>query len=123
MLDGQHFRFAGTRLEAFVAHDGRGHVQAARVVHARARGGAGFIDLVVVPPGCSIGTHTHGEDEEIYVVIDGCGRMVVDGASVPVGTGDVVVNRPGGTHGLENTGEEPLRLVVVDIAVSTGRQG
>jgi mannose-6-phosphate isomerase-like protein (cupin superfamily) len=42
--------------------------------------------------------------------------MLVDGVIHKVATGDVVVNRPGGSHGLENTGESPLRLVVIDIA-------
>ena len=44
--------------------------------------------------------------------------MTVDDRSFGVGPGDVIVNRPGGTHGLVNDGAGPLRLVVVDVAVS-----
>jgi mannose-6-phosphate isomerase-like protein (cupin superfamily) len=43
--------------------------------------------------------------------------MTVDGTPLVVRPGDVIVNRPGGTHGLRNTGVDPLRLVVVDVAV------
>jgi mannose-6-phosphate isomerase-like protein (cupin superfamily) len=79
-------------------------------------GGCRFIDLVVMPVGSEIGTHTHGlDDEEIYLIVDGVGLVTVDGESISVGSGDVIVNRPGGTHGLVNVGTSPLRLVVVDI--------
>lgn len=117
----QHFTFADASYEAVVAHDGQGKISAARVVAARAGGGAEFIDLVVVPPGCSIGEHTHGADEETYVIVDGSGTMTIDGTSLVVGPGDVVVNRAGGTHGLRNTGADPLRLVVVDVTVGGER--
>ena len=59
--------------------------------------------------------HRHGDQEETYVIVDGSGTMVVDGTRLEVGHGDVIVNRAGGSHGLENTGTEPLRLVVLDV--------
>jgi mannose-6-phosphate isomerase-like protein (cupin superfamily) len=113
----KHFTFADAHFEAVVAHDGEGRISAARVLTRGERGGATFIDLVVVPPGCTIGEHTHDADEETYVIVRGSGTMTVDGTSLVVGPGDVIVNRPGGTHGLRNTGVDPLRLVVVDVAV------
>lgn len=112
----QHFTFADAPFHDAVAHGGRGEVAAARVLGRDARAGLAFVDLVVVPPGCGIGTHTHGDDEEIYVVVDGEATMVVDGSSRALGAGHVVVNRAGGTHALHNTGPTPLRLVVVDVA-------
>lgn len=115
MPDRQHFSYARAALAPTVAHDGDGLVEAARVLDRRGAPGAEFLDLVVVPPGSSIGVHTHGDDEETYVVVDGEGRMHLDGEEFAVGAGDVVVNRPGGTHGLANTGPRPLRLVVLDV--------
>lgn len=113
----QHYSFAAARLEPVVAHDGRGSIAAARVL-TQDRPGVAFVDLVVVPPGAGIGTHTHDTgDEEVYVVISGQGTMLVDGQPLAVGAGDVVVNRRGGTHGLDNAGAEPLHLVVVDVAL------
>lgn len=112
-----HYTFAAARFDDVVAHEGAGAVGAARVME-RAGPGVAFVDLVVVPAGSSIGDHTHGTaDEEVYVIISGSGTMAVDGQHVDVAAGDVVVNRPGGRHGLDNTGDEPLRLVVVDVAL------
>ena len=113
----QHFTFAEAPFESGIAHQGDGQIASARVVADTAGGGAAWIDLVVVPPGCSIGEHRHGDDEETYVIVDGSATMVVDGSEIQVGPGDVIVNRVGGTHGLRNTGESPLRLVVLDVAL------
>jgi mannose-6-phosphate isomerase-like protein (cupin superfamily) len=112
----QHFSFADAHFEDVVAHEGEGEIRAARVMADGAGGGAEFIDLVIVPPGCTIGYHTHGDDEETYVILEGSGTMTVDGTSLAVAAGDVVVNRPGGTHGLRNTGTRALKLVVLDVA-------
>jgi len=80
-----------------------------------------FLDLTVVPPGADIGLHTHTDDnEETYIVVTGRGEMAVDGQRFAVGPGDVIVNRPGGTHGLWNTGDKPMQLVVIEIAVAAG---
>jgi mannose-6-phosphate isomerase-like protein (cupin superfamily) len=113
----QHFKFAEARFESGIAHEGDGQIASARVVADTAGGGAAWIDLVVVPPGCSIGEHRHGDDEETYVIVDGSATMVVDGSEIQVGPGEVIVNRAGGTHGLRNTGPSPLRLVVLDVAL------
>ena len=102
-----------------VAHGGRDTIRFARATGDVPGSACNFIDLCIVPAGSSIGVHTHGpDDEEIYVVVEGRGRMTVDDRSFDVGPGDVIVNRPGGTHGLVNDGADPLRLIVVDVAVS-----
>jgi quercetin dioxygenase-like cupin family protein len=31
--------------------------------------------------------------------------------------GDVILNRPGGSHGLKNTGDQDLRIVVIEVDV------
>lgn len=36
-----------------------------------------------------------------------------EGRRLPIGPGDVAVVWPGGSHGLENTGEADLRFIVV----------
>ena len=41
--------------------------------------------------------------------------MTVNGASQAVETGDVILNKPGWQHGLENTGKEPLKLLVFEV--------
>jgi oxalate decarboxylase/phosphoglucose isomerase-like protein (cupin superfamily) len=109
--------FGDARFTSTVAHDGRGTIEVARATTNVPGSACTFIDLCVVPAGNSIGMHAHGiDDEEIYVVIDGHGSMTVDDETFDVGPGDVIVNRPGGAHGLSNDTDAPLRIVVVDIA-------
>ena len=103
-------------LERVRAHGGEGEILFHRVFHARAfRGPWNFVDYAVLPPGTSIGVHTHGENEELYLVLEGHGEMVLDGERFTVGPGSVVLNRPGGTHGLANPGPGPLRIFVVEV--------
>ncbi len=107
-------------LERVCAHDGVGQIDFVRVFDSDAfRGPWNFVDYAVIPPGASIGRHTHGDDEEIYLVLEGSGEMFVDGKTFRVGAGDVIRNRPGGTHGLRNDTDRPLRIFVVEVALGT----
>ena len=113
------FSFNTSSFKEVVAHDGIGTIRTARVARKGRYRGFNFLDLTEIPPGNSIGRHTHGRcDEEIYVVISGCGKMIADGEEFLVGAGDVIVNPAGGTHGLENTGNESLRIAVLDVPVN-----
>ncbi|GAA2250750.1 hypothetical protein GCM10010415_07620 [Streptomyces atrovirens] len=100
-------------------HGGLGTIRAHRLF-SRAGGstGAEFVDIAVLPPGTSIGRHRHGRDRETYVVLDGTGVMYRDGAEFRVGTGDVVVNRPHGEHGLVNDSATDLWLLVFEEELS-----
>jgi quercetin dioxygenase-like cupin family protein len=96
------------------AHGGEGLPEVARV-RDRPTGPLAFIDFVVIPPGASIGDHTHAMDEELYVILSGTGEMSVNGHVKTVRTGDVIHNPPGGRHQFSNTGDAPIRLVVIDL--------
>jgi mannose-6-phosphate isomerase-like protein (cupin superfamily) len=86
----------------------------------RVPSGISFIDYSLLPPGSDIGEHTHGTDnEELYVIISGRGRMYVDGETFEVGSGDCIMNRPGGTHALENVGDTELKMIVIETACRT----
>jgi len=112
----RHYSFATAAFRTEAAHGGRGRIRTTRVERRPEQGLANFIDLTVVPPGTSIGEHSHTADnEEIYVVVSGRGRMRVDGSEIVVGPGDVIVNRRSGTHGLEPEGDDEVRLVVIEI--------
>jgi mannose-6-phosphate isomerase-like protein (cupin superfamily) len=107
-------------LEPTCAHAGEGLVSFRRLLsEADFRGPWNFVDYAVLPPGASIGRHTHGGNEELYLVLEGQGSMHLDGREFPVRAGHVVVNRPGGTHGLVNDSDAPLRLFVVEVACGT----
>jgi mannose-6-phosphate isomerase-like protein (cupin superfamily) len=110
------YTFRDLILSETVAHGGQGFVRTTRVADERSHSGLYFIDLTEVPPGHSIGVHTHGfKDEEVYVIVAGHGEMTLNGHTFDVEPGDVVVNSRGGTHALTNTGSEILRLVVLDV--------
>jgi uncharacterized cupin superfamily protein len=75
--------------------------------------GFAYVHDDVLPPGASIGDHTHAKDEELYFILAGNGVMRVDGTDRNVSAGDMVLTRRGGSHSLANTGKEPLRVLVV----------
>lgn len=69
-----------------------------------------------LPPGGSEGMHAHPEEaplEELYIVIEGSAVMRVDEEEYALGPGDAVLAPVGSRHDLENTGDGPLRLIVV----------
>ncbi len=74
-----------------------------------------FIRYVELEPYASIGNHPHSANEEVYVVLSGSGVMFVNGESQAVKAGDVILNKPGWQHGLENTSAEPLKLLVFEV--------
>ena len=66
-----------------------------------------------LPPGATIGEHRHDDNEELYYVLEGHGTMILDGQRSPIGAGDVSVVHPGHTHGIENSNDSAMRLLVV----------
>ncbi|HEX8174991.1 MAG TPA: cupin domain-containing protein [Pyrinomonadaceae bacterium] len=67
----------------------------------------------VLPAGAAVGRHHHLLTEEIYYILEGAGRMTVGEEVREVSAGDAVFIPVGKTHTLENTGDEPLRLLLV----------
>ena len=61
-------------------HGGKGSIHYYRVFHDEDfESSWSFIDRSILPPGSSIGLHTHGKNEEMYFIIEGNGIMAVDG--------------------------------------------
>lgn len=63
-------------------------------------------------PGSAIGYHLQKEDE-IYYVLEGRGVMTVDDKSFEVGPGAAILTRPGSSHGLRQTGDANLVILIV----------
>ena len=74
-----------------------------------------FIRYVEMEPESSIGVHPHGENEEVYLVLSGNGGVTVNDETQSVKPGDVILNKPGWRHGLENTSQESLKLFVFEV--------
>ena len=72
------------------------------------------IAWLILPPGASIGMHKHENNEDAYIVVSGSGVFVgADNKEIPVKGGDVTIARKGESHGMKNTGSEPL--VILDV--------
>lgn len=65
-----------------------------------------------IEPGSTIGEHTHIDSEEVYFLISGIGVMIMDGKQSPFLPGDVSLVKVGHSHGLMNTGNDVMRLIV-----------
>lgn len=95
------------------SHDGNGLVEETKLFKAEDFDTKFFYSAYTeIPPQASIGYHQHGEDEEIYVILGGNGQMTVNGEVRAVKTGDVILNKPGYSHGLENNSECLLKILV-----------
>jgi len=74
-----------------------------------------FLHHDVLPPGVSIGVHSHRDDTEYYYILDGHGAMTLDDETHRVEAGDITAVFPGGSHGLVNDSDEPLRIIVLSV--------
>jgi uncharacterized RmlC-like cupin family protein len=56
-------------------------------------------------------THRHREQEEVYIVLAGSGRLLIDNETVAIGAGDVVRVDPASRRALKNDGDDPLQII------------
>lgn len=79
------------------------------------------LGLINLPPGEGYTfTHTHREQEEVYIVLEGQGTMLVGEGFEPLGPGDIVRVDPATRRALHNDGETPLRLICAGAVPATG---
>ncbi|MCC4596212.1 GDSL-type esterase/lipase family protein [Xanthomonas campestris pv. phormiicola] len=91
-------------------HGGAGETTA-YPLFADAPGLAFVLRKRVLDKGAGIGLHLHDKDE-IYYIVSGRGLYALDGRQYAVGPGHALLTRPGSTHALQQTGEEPLVLLL-----------
>jgi mannose-6-phosphate isomerase-like protein (cupin superfamily) len=96
------------------SHDGIGRIEIQKVFRRKDFSGAwDFALRVLMPPSSSMGLHEHGEDEEMYIILNGEGLMTIEDQEHRVSKGDMILNRPGGRHGLLNNGSEEMELLII----------
>lgn len=78
-----------------------------------------FIDRLVIPPNGTVGYHTHGNNEEMYIVLEGQGTMTVGTEPTKVEKGDMILNPPGGAHGLINGSSADIDVLIIQLHVET----
>lgn len=69
-----------------------------------------FAELTV-PPGASVGLHRHEGDVEAYYILQGRGRYLNNEEVYEVEAGDLTLVDDHHSHGIENTGDTPLKLI------------
>jgi mannose-6-phosphate isomerase-like protein (cupin superfamily) len=67
----------------------------------------------VIPPGGSIGRHTHQGDFETYYILKGSARVNDNGVFYDLGPGDMTQCRDGEFHSIENSGGSDLEYLAV----------
>ena len=70
-----------------------------------------FFRKRVLHKGAGIGMHQHHKDE-VYYVVSGKGRYIVDGTIREVGPGDAMLTRTGSTHSLMQAGDDDLVILL-----------
>lgn len=102
--------------ETEISHNGMGTLRKVRAHHANDFStNIDFIDYIEVPPGVSIGTHQHGYNEEIYFIVEGNGTMLIEDEKYNVKSGDVIVNKINGTHGLMNHSSADMKIFIIQV--------
>lgn len=77
------------------------------------RGHARLVGKITIEPGNSIGLHEHIEEEEIYYIMSGKGKVVDGGKESIVGPGDAVLTGGGNSHSIENISDAPLEFFAI----------
>lgn len=77
------------------------------------KGKARLVARITLKQGCSIGSHVHGQEEEIFYVLKGEGVATENGETVILKEGDAMVTGGGSSHSIENQSENPLELFAV----------
>jgi mannose-6-phosphate isomerase-like protein (cupin superfamily) len=100
-------------------HDGEGILELSHVYTAEDfMTSLSVLALAVLHPGASVGYHLHDTTEELYIILEGNGVANVDGEERRVTRGDVVLTRPGHSHGLLN--DTALHLTWVAVVAEAG---
>ena len=71
-----------------------------------------LLDLYCVAPGQTQKPHSHGDQDKIYVVLEGEGLFTVGREEQSLGPGMAVMAPSGEDHGVRNASDAPLRLLV-----------
>ncbi|MBL8238056.1 MAG: cupin domain-containing protein [Bryobacterales bacterium] len=75
-----------------------------------------YVDHLLVPVGGATVAHRHEGVEEFYYVMAGTGTAKVGAETAAIAKGDAVPVFLNETHSIQNTGSEPLELMVVGVA-------
>lgn len=70
---------------------------------------------ITLNPGHQMNYHSHDRRDEVWTVVSGKGKTIVDGMEQDVKAGDVVTMQAGCRHTLINDGDEELQVIEVQL--------
>ncbi len=97
------------QLEPFVTLDGSEIREWAGRVSAPAQNQS--LAEAMIPVGGATTEHYHRASEELYLVSEGQGRLLIDGEERIIDRGDCALIPPGARHKVFNVGATPLRIL------------
>jgi mannose-6-phosphate isomerase-like protein (cupin superfamily) len=83
------------------------------------KGVARYGELIVAPAGASE-LVSYPAEEQIYYILDGNGILLYDGQRVPVKKDDFMYLPVGIKHGMSNTSDAPVRVMVMGFKIPPG---
>ena len=92
---------------------GEGSVHITHMVSCESEKNVRLLAELTLPPGASIGAHTHDAEAEYFFILSGSGIVNDNGTDTPVQAGDTVVTKDGASHSIKNSGAVPLVLHAV----------
>jgi len=100
-------------MNIFSVYDSRKPLE--QVVHEGEFSGIIFVNVHYYMPGESHSVHSHGDREEIIICFQGRGTAITDEGEIDISRGDVLVFKPGESHGFESDGIDPLAYICIGI--------
>lgn len=76
-------------------------------------GASRLLAKIILEPGCSIGDHTHIDEEEIFYIIKGTATYNDNGNTVLLNEGDSCVCLGSQSHGIANRTDSTVELIAV----------
>ena len=79
-----------------------------------------MINWAFLPTGKSFQAHYHEDMQEIFILIKGAARILVDNEQAEIYEGDAIVVPVGSVHSMENVGKNDVEYIVVGVSKGTG---
>lgn len=96
--------------------DGNGTLWMHHFLEEADSGGAGrLFAMTTIPPGSSIGLHTHEGNFEAYYVVEGDVEVTDNGVPGTLGPGDCMICKDGDNHSVENKSDKDAKIVMLVI--------
>ena len=94
--------------------DGDGQVLVTNVLNKdEFKGHSRMVGVLTLEPGCSIGSHPHNNEEEIFYVIEGTVEYDDNGKAVTLEAGDSAICPDGEAHAVANRSDKTARIFAV----------